>query len=154
MKPKQILRVLSTLAALAVATAPAMESSAFAKPPQKTSNSENRTKQNKDKARVEGTKKAEARRELTGAVPATRTGIDTDRETTAGPSPRSAVAPEETNMPTASARAGGIVQTALTETFYRRISERGRSMRQRPANDSRAARRMAPGGVPVAGEGR
>ena len=66
MKPKQILRVLSTLAALAVATAPAMESSAFAKPPQKTSNSENRTKQNKDKARVEGTKKAEARRELTG----------------------------------------------------------------------------------------
>ena len=69
MKPKQIHRVLLTLAALAVATAPAMESSAFAWPsPQKTSNSDNRKKQEKKKAAQEG-KKAEARKEVTGRRP-------------------------------------------------------------------------------------
>ena len=67
MKPKQILRVLSTSAALAVATAPAMESSAFAwPPPQKTSNPDNRKKQEKNKAAQEGREKAKARQELTG----------------------------------------------------------------------------------------
>ena len=67
MKPKQNLRVLLTLAALAVATAPAMESSAFAWPdPQKTSNPDNRKKQEKEKAAKAAREKAEARKKLTG----------------------------------------------------------------------------------------
>ena len=68
MKPKRILRVLLTLAALAVATAPAVEFSAFAQgPPREKSNPDNRKKQEKIKAAQEGSKKAKERKELTEA---------------------------------------------------------------------------------------
>jgi hypothetical protein len=66
MKTKRILRVLLTLAALAVATAPVVESSAFADTPRKTSNPDNRNKQAKIQAAQKGKAKARARQELTG----------------------------------------------------------------------------------------